>query len=283
MKVKVTSIANFTKTTDIALTCKHLKDQVETLIRQGKLQKFVQKTEPYRRQQKDEKDREQETRGKKTPVGEIRMISRGLVIGGSSKSLKKTYASEVNNIHSWFPSPKTPRSSELNIVFSKRDAHRVKQPYDDPLVIMLRIEEFIIHRVLVNNGSSVDIIYLLAFQQMKLSQERLRPFTSPLVSFTGDRIVPKGIIKLIVVAGTYLVFLCSPPTYEDSWYFSHINHQFGWAFWVQIICFLSSISEISKWNVAEFFILQIFPFGWIRYLSYVENNKVKELHQDIDP
>jgi len=38
---------------------------------------------------------------------------------------------------------------------------------------------------------------------MKLSQERLRPFTSPLVSFTQDRIVPKGIIKLIVVAGTY--------------------------------------------------------------------------------
>ena len=38
---------------------------------------------------------------------------------------------------------------------------------------------------------------------MKLSQERLRPFTSPLVSFTRDRIVPKGIIKLTVVAGTY--------------------------------------------------------------------------------
>ena len=32
LKVKVTSIANFTKTTDIALTCRHLKDQVEILI-----------------------------------------------------------------------------------------------------------------------------------------------------------------------------------------------------------------------------------------------------------
>ena len=86
---------------------------------------------------------------------------------------------------------------------------------------------------------------------MKLSQERLRPFTFPLVSFTGDRIVLKGIIKLIVVVGTYPVFLCSPPTYEDSWYFSRINHQSGWAFWVQIICSLSSISEISKWNATK--------------------------------
>ena len=36
--------------------CKHLKDQVETLIRQWKLQK-------------DEKDREQHIGGKKAPVG----------------------------------------------------------------------------------------------------------------------------------------------------------------------------------------------------------------------
>ena len=39
---------------------------------------------------------------------------------------------------------------------------------------------------------------------MKLSQERLRPFNSPLVSFIGDRIIPKGIIRLTVTAGTYL-------------------------------------------------------------------------------
>ena len=60
------------------------------------------------------------------------------------------------------------------------------------------------YRVLIDNGSLVDIIYLPAFQQMKLNEERLRPFTSPLVSFTGDRVVPKGVIKLTIIAGTYL-------------------------------------------------------------------------------
>ena len=39
---------------------------------------------------------------------------------------------------------------------------------------------------------------------MKLDKKRIRPFTSPLVSFTGDRIVPKGIVTLIVIVGTYL-------------------------------------------------------------------------------
>ena len=57
---------------------------------------------------------------------------------------------------------------------------------------------------MVDNGSSADIIYLLAFQQVKLNKERLRPFTSLLVSFTGDRVIPKGIVKLTIIAGTYL-------------------------------------------------------------------------------
>ena len=56
--------------------------------------------EPCRQKQKDEKDKEQEMGGKKAPIGEIRMITRALVTVGSSKSLKKAYAREVNNVHS---------------------------------------------------------------------------------------------------------------------------------------------------------------------------------------
>ena len=39
---------------------------------------------------------------------------------------------------------------------------------------------------------------------MKLDKRRIKPFTSALVSFTGDRIIPRGIITLTVIAGTYL-------------------------------------------------------------------------------
>ena len=38
---------------------------------------------------------------------------------------------------------------------------------------------------------------------MKLDKKRIRPFSSPLVSFTGDRIVPRGIVTLFVIVGTY--------------------------------------------------------------------------------
>ena len=55
-----------------------------------------------------------------------------------------------------------------NIVFYERDAREVRQPHDNPLVIMLTIEEYNIRKVLVDNGSSTDVIYMMAYQQMKL-------------------------------------------------------------------------------------------------------------------
>ena len=88
--------------------------------------------------------------------------------------------------------------------FNEADSKGVKQLHNDPLVILLNIEEFNTKRILVDNGSSVDIIYLPAFQQLKLDPKRLHPFESPLISFSGDRVYPKGIMMLTVTVGTYL-------------------------------------------------------------------------------
>ena len=91
------------------------------------------------------------------------------------------------------------------MLFLEEDARGVKQPYDDPLVIMLMIEGFGFNtkRVLIDNGSSTDIIYLSAFQQLKVDSKRFRPFESPLVSFSGDKVYPSGIVTLTVTAGSY--------------------------------------------------------------------------------
>lgn len=54
----------------------------------------------YKQPQKDSRELGQEADVKKALVGEIRMITGALVVEGSSKSLKKAYAREVNNIYS---------------------------------------------------------------------------------------------------------------------------------------------------------------------------------------
>ncbi|XP_050248773.1 uncharacterized protein LOC126696026 [Quercus robur] len=95
------------------------------------------------------------------------------------------------------------RRTNQDMSFNEEDARGVKQPHNDPLVITLTIEGFDTKRILVDNGSSADIIYLSAFQQLKLDLGRLRPFDSPFVSFSGNRVYLKGIVTLTVTVGTY--------------------------------------------------------------------------------
>ena len=55
----------------------------------------------------------------------------------------------------------------------------------------------------MENSSSMDIIYLSAFQQLKWDPGTLRPFESPIVSFSGGWVYPKGIATLTVTVVSY--------------------------------------------------------------------------------
>uniref|UniRef100_A0A2N9IG51 Retrotransposon gag domain-containing protein n=1 Tax=Fagus sylvatica TaxID=28930 RepID=A0A2N9IG51_FAGSY len=89
------------------------------------------------------------------------------------------------------------------ITFSEDDARGIHQPHDDALVVTMTIAGFITRQVLIDNGSSTDIIYLPAYQQIKIDKEWLRPIDIPLMGFTGDRVKPSGVVSLIIEAGTY--------------------------------------------------------------------------------
>ena len=49
------------------------------------------------------------------------------------------------------------------ISFSEDDARGIHQPHDDTLVVIMTIVGFITRQVLIDNGSSADIIYLPAY------------------------------------------------------------------------------------------------------------------------
>ena len=125
------------------------------------------------------------------------------VSGGSYKTLRRTHQRQINGVHVKHPLIKYRRTENDDITFSERDANGIKQPHDDLLVIMLEIEGFNTRRVLADNGSSTDIMYMMAYQQLRLDPKRLQPFKSPSVSFSGDSIYPKGIISLSVTTGMH--------------------------------------------------------------------------------
>jgi hypothetical protein len=75
-------------------------------------------------------------------------------------------------------------------------------PHDDALVVNLTTANHVIHRILVDNGSSTEILYWPAFKQTGIGQDRIKPFGSPLVGFVGKQVQPIGFILLPVIVGT---------------------------------------------------------------------------------
>ena len=76
----------------------------------------------------------------------------------------------------------------------------MRLPHQDPLVIRLQVDQAILGRVLVNGGSSAEVLFWDAFQKMGLDEKMLVPVESHLVAFDGTRVFPRGIVRLMVHA-----------------------------------------------------------------------------------
>ena len=72
-------------------------------------------------------------------------------------------------------------------------------------MVTLRIGGYDVKRVMVDQGSAVEIMYPDLFKGLGLKSEDLRSYSSPLVSFEGKMVVPKGQIRLPVQTGTDVV------------------------------------------------------------------------------
>ena len=131
------------------------------------------------------------------------MIRGGAATFGSSKKARKTYLRMVQNVQLTGTVPKMARIDNPIIGFSEEGARRLHHPHDDALVVSLRVGDYNIHRVLVNNGSLVDILYYLTFQQMGINREQLVLINAPLVGFKGIRMFSLGTVTLSVTVGDY--------------------------------------------------------------------------------
>ena len=83
---------------------------------------------------------------------------------GSSKKARKTYLRMVQNVQlTGFVLKIAWREGPI-IRFSKEDTRRLHHPHDNALIVSIRVGDYNMHRVLVDNGSSVNILYYPAFQ-----------------------------------------------------------------------------------------------------------------------
>jgi hypothetical protein len=87
------------------------------------------------------------------------------------------------------------------ITFTEEDFRLKSTNHNDAMVIEVNIDGWVIGKVLVDNGSSTDILFLKTFEKMNLSQHMLHPPEYSLVGFGGKPIKPVGKIALPVSLG----------------------------------------------------------------------------------
>ena len=90
------------------------------------------------------------------------MITRGST-SSSFKKARKAYLRMVQDIQLTGYALKMARVDNPVIGFTKEDARHLHHPHDDALVVSIRVVDYNTYRVLVDNGSSADILYYSAF------------------------------------------------------------------------------------------------------------------------
>ena len=91
------------------------------------------------------------------------MIVEGTATTGSSKKARKTYLRMVQNVQLTGSVPKIARRESPIIGFSEDNARCLHHPHDDALVVSIWVGDYNVHRMLVDNESSADILYYPAF------------------------------------------------------------------------------------------------------------------------
>ena len=89
--------------------------------------------------------------------------------------------------------------------FSDEDKIGTIQPHNDALVVTIRIGGFDVKRVLVDQGSAVEVMYPDLYKGLNLKPEDLMAYDFSLVSFEGKTVTPRGQIRLPIQIGSDVV------------------------------------------------------------------------------
>lgn len=84
------------------------------------------------------------------------------------------------------------------IAFGDEDLEAIVQPHDDALVITARISSFLVKRVMVDQESRVNMMYLDMFKGLGLKNRDLSKYDALLVGFDGRVVMPERQISLPV-------------------------------------------------------------------------------------
>ena len=180
--------------------CIQLKKEIEFLIRHGHLHRYMAPKD--RNQVPPPPPRRPAVAQHQQPLGEINVIFGGLASGGESNLAKKAHLRSIRSGETL----EVQAVSKLpwldtTITFSDSNMEGCQHPHDDTLVIRAVVANKTVHRVLIDNGSSADIIFASAFDKMGIRREKLEPINAYLLGFSGEKVLPLGPVQLVLTLG----------------------------------------------------------------------------------
>ena len=144
--------------------CIQLKKEIEFLIRRGHLCRYVAPED--RNLAPPSPPRQPAPTQHQQPLGEINVIFEGFSDGGESSSFKKAHlrsfrSGETLEVQAVSNLPRL----DTTITFSG-----YQHPHDEPLVIRAVVANKTVHRVLIDNISLADIIFMSAFEKIVIGR-----------------------------------------------------------------------------------------------------------------
>jgi len=124
-------------------------------------------------------------------LGDFNTISGGFAGGGPTRSARKRYARNIMMAAISEPSSPTP-----DIVFSSIDSEGIIPHEDDPVVLSVIMMGRNVHRVLIDQGSSANVMFWEAFVGLQVPRDQLLPFDGVLVGFSGEQVEVRGYVNL---------------------------------------------------------------------------------------
>ena len=178
-----------------------LCDYLEQLVKVGKLNQFLYQPTGQGNQVGSVHPRDASSR---PPLGTINVIL-------ATPSRTSSYPSRVMSIVRPYVKDLTPNSKPGRVEvrpalsFSDEDKVGTFQLHDDVLVVTLRIGEYDVKKILVDQCSGAKIMYPDLYEGPKLKLEDLVSYNSLLVGFDGKIVILRGQIRLPVQARSEVV------------------------------------------------------------------------------
>ncbi|XP_043818242.1 uncharacterized protein LOC122725269 [Manihot esculenta] len=175
--------------------CYQLISEIERLIKRGHLRNFVKKPEGERPQPNPTAERPRRIGA--GPVNDGSSGTINMIVGGTGGRMSRRgrkrgrdgegSSAEVMQIVDHSP---------MTISFSPEDAQGIQMPHDDALVVEAVIHNYRVKKILVDDGSKVNLLPYRVFQQMRIPEEQLVRDQAPVKGIEGTPVPMEGKVKL---------------------------------------------------------------------------------------